>query len=516
MSTKLLILLLYFSILFLIGYISSRKIKDIKDYYVGGKKLGFWVVAFSVRATGESAWLLLGLTGLGAMAGVSALWVVFGEVLGVTLSWLLMAKRFKRFSDRFHSITIPDYLVSRFKSKTNHLRILASIILSVFVIIYVSAQIDATGSAFEAFMGWNYFLGVFIGFGIVLVYILFGGFIAVAWSDLFQGLLMFLGLILLPIIGFFSLKNGGSLWSGLRQIDPDLLNFWGPGGLTSINLATILGFTLIGLGFLGSPQVYVRFMSIKSESEIDKGKWVAIIFTLLTDTAAVFIGLLARYFFTTSGVEVESILGINAQNSLIHLVEHLLPLFFIGIYIAVVLAAIMSTIDSLLVVASSAVVRDIYQQIMRPKIKLEELTKLSRLVTLAMALIALAIALLVAVTVPGRTIFWFVIFGWSGIAASFCPAIILSLFWKSYTEKGAMASMIVGFLSIPLFKFVLPSIDGIGIYFNEIAELGPSFLMGLLAGYLVSKWRPDRELESFFDNLVMGENEDHEREGGLS
>ncbi|MDH3246911.1 MAG: hypothetical protein OEM26_19975, partial [Saprospiraceae bacterium] len=290
MLGKLSILLFYFGILFFIGYWSSKKIHDIKDYYVGGKKLGFWVVAFSVRATGESAWLLLGLTGLGAVVGVSALWVVFGEVLGVSLSWLTMAKRFKRLSDRYQSITIPDYLVSRFRSKTHHLRIIASVILSVFVVIYVSAQIDATGSAFEAFMGWNYFTGALVGFGIVIVYILFGGFVAVAWSDLFQGLLMFLGLLLLPLLGFFMLREGESLWQGLYSIDPELLNPWGQGGLTPINIATLLGFAFIGLGFLGSPQVYVRFMSIKNEAEISKGTWVAIIFTLVTDTAAVFIG----------------------------------------------------------------------------------------------------------------------------------------------------------------------------------------------------------------------------------
>ena len=502
MTGKFLILLCYFAILFGIGIWSSKKIRDIKDYYVGGKKLGFWVVAFSVRATGESAWLLLGLTGLGAMVGVSAFWVVVGEVLGVSISWLLMAKRFKRFSDGFKSITIPDYLVSRFRSKTHHLRILSSVILSVFVIIYVSAQIDATGSAFEAFMDWNYFTGALVGFTIVLIYILFGGFVAVAWSDLFQGLLMLAGLLLLPLLGFLWMQDNGSLWSGLSKIDPDLINIWGPGGLNGINLATLIGYALIGLGFLGSPQVYVRFMSIKNEAEINKGTWVAIIFTLLTDAAAVFIGLLARYYFTKAGADVEVILGTNAQNALIHLVEHLLPLFFIGIYIAVVLAAIMSTIDSLLVVASSAVVRDIYQQIFRPDLDLKKLTRISRVVTLGMAMIALSLALIVAISVPGRTIFWFVIFGWSGIAASFCPAIILSLFWRGYTEKGAMASMVVGFLSIPIFKFIMPNINIIGNYFDKVAELGPSFIMGLVAGYLVSKWKPDEKLEGYFDVLV--------------
>lgn len=500
MVTKLILLFSYFAVLFLIGWFSSRKIKDIKDYYVGGKKLGYWVVAFSTRATGESAWLLLGLTGLGAVAGLSALWVAVGEVLGVSVAWFVMAKRFKRLSDKYDSITVPDYLVSRFSSKTNLLRTIAAIILSVFVIIYVSAQIDATGSAFEAFLDWNYFTGALVGFAIVIAYILFGGFVAVAWSDLFQGLLMFLGLVLLPVVSLFFLSSGEPLWDKIGTIDPGLLNIWGAGGLTPENFFTLIGFSLIGLGFMGSPQLFVRFMSIKDEGEINKGRWVAIGFTLLTDIAAVMIGILARYFFTTAGADVEAVLGNNGQNSLILLVEHVMPLFFTGIYIAVVLAAIMSTIDSLLVVASSAIVRDIYQQIYHPKSRLEELTGFSRRVTLVMALAALAISMAVAVSTPERTIFWFVIFGWSGIAASFCPTIILSLFWTGFTEKGAIASMIAGFLGVPFFKFVMPSIEGIGIYFENMAELGPSFALGLIVGYVVSKAWPDEELAEKFTN----------------
>ena len=485
MLVKYIILFGYFAILFVIGYFASRSVRDIRDYYVGGKRLGFWVVAFSTRATGESAWLLLGLTGLGAVAGVSAFWVVVGEVLGVSLSWLLMAKPFKRLSDQYGSITIPDYLVSHFKSRTHTLRIVASVALSVFVVIYVSAQIDATGSAFEAFLDWNYFHGALVGFGIVVVYILFGGFIAVAWSDVFQGILMFLGLVLLPVVAVFSLD--GNLFDGLRTIDPGLLNAWGTGGLTWLNVATILGFLFIGLGFMGSPQLYVRFMSIKGEGEIRKGRWVAIIYTLLTDSAAVCIGLIGRYLFTAQGADVEAVLGNNGQNVLISLVEDQLPLFFIGLYIAVVLAAIMSTIDSLLVVASSAVVRDFYQQIFKPHLSISSLTGLSRRVTLLMALAALALALAVAITTPERTIFWFVIFGWSGLAATFCPVIILSLFDKKMTERGAIAAMVTGFLCIPLFKFVLPAMPGIGVYFNAVAELGPSFLVALLVGITVSR-----------------------------
>ncbi len=490
MTVKLIILGIYFLILFLIGYFSSRRIKDIADYYVGGKKLGYWVVAFSTRATGESAWLLLGLTGLGAVAGISAYWVVVGEVLGVSIAWFVLAKPFKRLSDAYGSITIPDYLESRFRTSSHLLRVIASVALAVFVVIYVSAQIDATGSAFEVFLGFNYFTGALIGFLIVVVYIFFGGFVAVAWSDLFQGALMFLGLVLLPPVLLFFLDDGPVL-AKIGSIDPGLVNIWGSGGLTAINVATVLGYAFIGLGFMGSPQIFVRFMSIKGEGEINKGRWVAVLYTLLSDAAAVTIGILGRYFFTEAGTEVEAVLGNNGQDVLILLVERFMPLAILGLYVAIVLAAIMSTIDSLLVVASSAVVRDLYQQVLHPESKSRDLTTMSRIVTLLMAALALALAVGVAVTNPGRTIFWFVIFGWSGIAATFCPVIILSLFWRGYTERGAIVSMIVGFLSVPLFKFIVPLIPGWGIYFEKIAELGPSFLLAMLAGYLVSRWKPD-------------------------
>lgn len=496
MITQYLILFLYFIALFAIGYFASKKIKNISDYYVGGKNLGYWVVAFSTRATGESAWLLLGLTGMGAIAGVSAFWVVIGEVLGVSVAWLVMAKPFKKLTDQYGSITIPDYLVSRFKSKTHTLRKLAATVLSVFVIIYVSAQIDATGSAFEAFLGWNYYTGALVGFFIVLAYIFSGGFVAVAWSDLFQGLLMLTGLVLLPIVAW-ALISGEPLFEGIRNIDPGLMNIWGSGGFTTLNVFTIFGFLMIGLGFLGSPQIFVRFMSIKSEAEINKGRWVAIIFTFITDSAAVLIGILGRYYFHQEGTDIEEILGTSGQNVLSMLVNEVMPTIIVGLFIAVVLSAIMSTIDSLLVVASSAITRDFYQQILHPETSEEQMTKLSRKVTVLMAVVALAISLSVSILSPDRTIFWFVIFGFSGIAATFCPVIILSLFWKGYTEKGAIASMITGFLSIPIFKFGFTKIPNIGILFEKMDVMLPSFLLAMLAGFLVSIFdRQKKDLSS--------------------
>lgn len=459
----------------------------MSDFYVGGKNMGFWAVAFSARATGESGWLLIGLTGMGALAGMSGYWVVLGEVLGVFISWFFMAKLFKRKSDSYDAITIPDYLQSHFKSTTNTLRILSASVLSIFVIIYVSSQIDATGIAFESLLGMNYFAGALLGFGIVLVYIFIGGFVAAVWSDMFQGLLMFFGLVLLPIVVWFSMDHGQGIISGLNAIDPALTDIWGGHEDVWMNVFTILGFSMIGLGFLGSPQVYVRFMSIRNEEEIDKGKWVALAFTFLTDAAAVTIGILARVLFTKSGQDPEAIFGIGATDVLKLMTENFLPYVLVAIYVAIVLSAIMSTIDSLLIIASSAITRDFYQKIFHPEIKDEDLTKLSRIVTIVMALIALAIAMTIAILSPERQVFWVIIFGWSGIAATFCPVIILSLFWKGYTEKGAIASMIAGFLSVIVIKFVFQNLEGVGPYFQALDVLAPSFAVAMIFGWIFSK-----------------------------
>ena len=491
MILKLTVLVLYFAVLLGIGFFASKRISNISDYFVGGKKLGYWIAALSARSTGESGWLLIGVTGMGAMMGVSALWIVVGEVIGVWFSWQYMARKFKRMTDEYGSITIPDFLVSHFKSTTHTIRIVAATALSLFVVIYVSAQIDITGKTFESFLGLDYYTGIAIGFGIVVMYIFSGGFIAVAWSDFFQGSLMFVGLLLLPVVAYFSLSGDVSIIEGLRSIDPWLLDIWGPGGLTLMNFVAVLGLLSIGIGFMGSPQVYVRFIAIKNEAEIEKGKWVALFYTLLTDTSAVAIGILGRYMLTEAGDIPEMILGNAAEDVLALVLGQVMPTLIIGIYIAAVLSAVMSTVDSLLVVASSAVTRDFYQQILHPDIDEKKLMGLSKKVTLTLAILALGVALAVSVLSPTRTVFWFVIFGWSGIAATFCPVIILSIFWNDYTEKGAIATMVTGFLCIPFFKFVVPTISTLEPYINKLDVMLPSVLLAMLAGWATSTFFKD-------------------------
>jgi len=481
----------YFVGLLAIGAIASRRVRDLSDYYVGGKKLGYWVVAFSARARGESAWLYLGLTGLGALVGMRAVWVVVGEVVGVSIAWFCMAGYFKSETDRFDSITVPDYLASRFggagvERSAQVLRLIAAAALAIFVTIYVSAQIDATGKAFSNFLGWSYYEGAVAGFAIVVAYTLWGGFVAVAWSDLLQGILMLVGLCALPLGAWFLLPSMSGADAGLSAMSSGYLSLWGEGGAGIDNALIIVSYLAIGLGFLGSPQVFVRFIAIRDQEEIRPGRWVAIAFTLLTDGCAVLSGMLGRAILVGNGGDFAAILGADGERVLPVLVTHIFPVAIVGFYVATVLAAIMSTIDSLLLVASSAITRDVYQQVWKPEVSIDSLTGLSRFVTLALALLALGIALSVAFISPDRTVFWYAIFGWSGIAATFCPMIVLAQVWPRYNVYGALASMVIGALCIPFFKFVVPLIPEWGPIVSQAEELAPSFLLSLIAGVLTT------------------------------
>jgi len=466
---KLVAVAAYLLVLLLIGVVASRRMKDIEDYFAAGKGLGFWAVAFSARATGESAWLLIGLTGMGAAVGVKAFWVV------------LVCRPFKRLTDRYESITVPDYLEDRFRDRSHLLRIISALALVVFVTIYVSAQIDATGKAFESFLGWDYYVGIAVGFAVVLVYIVAGGFLAVAWSDVFQGSLMFLGLVGLPLVGLVSIGGFAPMADALAAIDPGLLSLAGPGGWSVEAVVSIISLSLIGLGFLGSPQIFVRFIALKDEGEIRKGATVAIVFTVLSDAGAVLIGMLGRAILTGPDQPLE-VLGTGGEDVLPMAVEHLLPLLLVGLFVAIVLSAIMSTVDSLLVLAGSALARDLHQKVQRPDLPDDQLVGKSRAATFLLAMVALLIAVGVAIITPDRTVFWFVIFGWSGISATFCPTMILSLFWARMTRRGAIAAMVFGFLAVPLFKFGAPALPGVGGFFETLGELPPAFLLSMLAG----------------------------------
>lgn len=480
--------------LLVIGYLASKKMHDIRDYFASGKRLGFINVAFSSRATGESAWLLLGLTGMGYAVGAKAFWVVLGELLGVGIAWIFMARRFKRLTDKYDSITVPDFLESRLRDSSHWLRLIACGSLLIFVPIYAGTQVHAAGGAFNSFLGWNHYIGAAVGFGIVLLYITQGGFTAVVWSDVFQGSLMMLGLVVLPIVGLLEAGGVTNVLDSVRAIDPNLLTLHGPEhevfglGWTPLNILSIIGFAMIGIGFLGSPQVFVRFISLKHENQIIPGTITALTWTLLADGGAVLVGITGRAIFS-----YDDLGGAGFEQNILPVMSNtLLPAFFSGVYIAMVLSAIMSTIDSLLVLASSAAIRDYWQKTRHPGMPDDTLMNLSKMLTLTLALVSFAIGIGILLYNKDQGIFWTIIFGWSGIAATFCPVIMLSLIWSKLTALGAKCSMIAGFCSVSVFKFAIPpllegaGLDGLNDALIALDVLPPSFAVGMLTAITVS------------------------------
>jgi len=448
----------YLLLLLAIGVWGGRDSKDVAGYYAAGKKLPAWVIAFSSNATGESAWLLLGLTGMGYAVGMHALWIVLGEVLGVALAWGLVARPFKAYTDRYDSITVPDYLEDRFRDTRHLFRIVGAVIILTMVAAYTAAQLTATGKAFDSFLGTGYETGVYIGLAVILFYTSVGGFKAVAYSDLVQGLLMFLCLLVLPFVGVAAVGGWGALLDGLRAQDPVLLRAGGGMGLTPAGVASAAGFVGVGLAFLGAPQLLGRFLAARDQRQILRAGPIAVGCIVVFDLGAVFSGMAGRVLFP--GVaDSETILPAMAQG--------LFPSVFTGLFLVVVLAAIMSTVDSLLILASSAVVRDLVQKTLRPAASQRTLSLLGKLVTVVLGVAGLVLAL-----GEVRLIFWFVLFAWSGLACAFTPVVLCSLFWPRTTRAGAIAGMIGGFVVCVLWVVLWKA------SFYDLYEMLPGFAAG--------------------------------------
>lgn len=460
------VLLGYLLVLLAIGWWARRESRDVAGYYVAGKKLPSWVIAFSTNATGESAWLLLGLTGMGYLVGIHALWIVVGEVVGLALAWALVARPFKEYTDRYDAVTVPDYLADRFRDRAHVLRVVSAVVIFSMASFYTAAQLTAAGTAFEQFLGLTYEWGVLIGAAIILYYTTVGGFKAVAYSDLLQGVLMFLCLLTLPVVGFLAVGGWGEVMARLHSIDPGLVEPMGGLGLGAVGVASLLGFVGIGLAFLGSPQLLTRFISSQNNEEPVEASVIGVVCLVVFGLGAVLTGIAGRALFP----------GLDDPETIYPLMGgELFPAVFTGIFLVVVLAAMMSTVDSLLILASSAAVRDVLQKIFRPDVGERVVSMLGKGVTVILGLGGLWLALMEA-----RVIFWFVLFAWAGLASAFAPVVLCSLFWKGTTRAGAIAGMIAGFGTTMLWVLLVQE------HVHDLYEMIPGFAAGFLATIGVS------------------------------
>ena len=436
MTTTLTVLLVYLGILAGLAVWSRRETHTLSGYYLAGKKLPYWVVAFSTNATGESGWLLLGLSGMGYMVGAQAYWVVVGEMIGIGAAWWLVSRRLKRLSDDADAITVPDVLVAKFNDKMHLLRGVAVLIILVMVTTYVTAQMVASGKAFHGYLGGDYEWmtyknGVIVGAIFIIGYTFVGGYKAVSYTDVVQGVLMLLGLIAVPIAAV-SAAGGWSEMSGtLAAEDPALMNmFAAPEGGRPLWIA-VVSFMAIGLPFLGVPQLLIRFMSARDDGELRKARVVSIIVLFIFLFGAVTAGIAGRALFP--GLEDSEGIFPKLSTELFHPV-------IAGLLLVVVLSAIMSTVDSLLLLSSSAVVRDFYQKIIGTTKDEEALSMLGKVVTVVIGVVAVA----AGVQEP-RVIFDFVLASWSGLGSAFGPAVLGILYYRKVTWEGVLAGVSGGF-----------------------------------------------------------------------
>ena len=470
MTTTVTVLIIYLGILAALAIWSRRETHTLSGFYLAGKKLPFWVVAFSTNATGESGWLLLGLSGMGYLVGAQAYWVVVGEILGIAASWWLVSRRLKALGDESDAITVPDVLTAKFEDKANLIRIIAVLIIVIMVTTYVTAQMVATGKAFSSFLGMEYATGVVVGSVFIIGYTFVGGYKAVSYTDVVQGVLMLVGLIAVPAAAIVAAGGWDSVQASLMQQDPALLDMFAiSNGPALIGIASLVA---VGLPFLGVPQLLIRFMSARDDGEILKARIMSVVVMIVFTAGAVTAGVAGRALYPGLA-DHETIFPVISSN--------LFPPVIAGMLLVVVLSAIMSTVDSLLLLASSAVVRDTYQKIMGSNESDERLSNYGKAITIVIGIIAVVLG----VQEP-RVIFHFVLASWSGLGSAFGPAVLGILYYKRITWMGVLCGMSGGFIvSVAWLMFFKDD-------FHGLYEAIPGFITGLVLTFGVS-WLTSRK-----------------------
>lgn len=488
---QLLAVIIYFLGMIGIGFYAYRRIFNLNDYMLGGRSLGPAVSALSAGAADMSQWLLMGLPGAIYVSGLVEGWIAIGLTIGAWLNWMLVAPRLRVYTHVSNdSITIPSFFDNRFKENAKILRIVTGIIILVYFTFYVSSGLVAGGVFFESSFGYDYHLGLLVVGGVIVLYTLFGGFLAVSYTDFVQGTIMFLALVSVPIIGVFVTGGIGETIETIKSFDPNLLS------LTATATATgVISSLAWGLGYFGQPHIIVRFMAIKSAKEIKQARRIGIGWMILTLAGAAATALVGvAYFQKHADVKL-----IDSEAVFIQMGQILFHPFIAGILLSAVLAAIMSTVSSQLIVTSSALVEDIYKAIFKSDADQKTYIFLGRIAVLVIAIIAGIFA-----WEKSDTILNLVAFAWAGFGAAFGPTVLLSLYWRKFTSQGALSGMIIGAITVFIWKNSFLS--------EYLYEIVPGFILNLIVAVLVSKitYKSIPEVEKEFDETLRLLKEEHE------
>jgi len=475
---------LYFLAMLGIGYYSYLKTKNnASGFVLGGRSLSPSVTALSAGASDMSGWMLMGLPGALYVSGVSSAWIAIGLIVGAYCNYLFVAPRLRVYTELVNdAVTIPQYLERRFNDQSHIMRIVCALVIVIFFAIYTTSGVVAGGKLFETSFGLNYQYGVLITAGVVVAYSAFGGFLAVSITDFVQGCIMFLALIVVPVVALSDIGGWSESKSILDNVDPTLLSLQGVGVLGVISAASW------GLGYFGQPHIIVRFMAIRSVSEVKTARRIGMSWMVVTLVGACMVGLVGAAYVAKTSASLS-----DPETIFIFLSTTLFNPFVAGFLLAAILAAIMSTISSQLLVTSTSLVEDIAQTLFLKDVSAEKLVFYGRVAVVLVALLAIGLA-------QDRTssILSLVSNAWAGFGASFGPVILLSLFWKRMTRAGALAGILVG-TSVVLFWVYAPITVGGSSLSSIIYEIVPAFLCATFAIVLVSLLGDKQdELESEF------------------
>lgn len=510
-------MIIYMSIVIFIGvYYAKKANKNSEQYYLGGRSLGPWVTAMSAEASDMSGWLLMGLPGVAYWSGVAeATWTALGLAVGTYLNWLIVSKRLRRYSVRANnSITLPEFFSNRFREKHKVIMTIAAVFILVFFTVYASSCFVTCGKLFSTLFGASYISMMIVGAIFVLLYTLLGGFLAESVSDFMQAIVMIVALVLIVTIGTINAGGFGAIIENAEKI-PGFLEFFGIanpvmqdgvqatsngialfGEASPYSILTICSLMAWGLGYFGMPQVLLRFMAIRKEDELKRSRRIATVWVVISLTVAVFIGILGRQIFP-----VEHLTKSSSESIFITLSTNFLPPIIAGFVMAGILAATISSSDSYLLIAASALAKNIFQGIVKKNASDKQVMLVSRITLLVLAAVGILIAL-----DEDSVIFQIVSFAWAGFGATFGPLMLFSLFWKRTNRVGAIAGMIGGAGMVFLWKLVISELGGV----FAIYELLPAFIFSCICIVVFSLLTkaPSKEILDDFEAVRTGNVEE--------
>ncbi len=488
---------IYLAAMIAIGMVFYKKTKSSEDYFLGGRNLGGWVAALSAQASDMSGWLLMGLPGAIYAAGTGQIWIAVGLFIGTVLNWILVSARIRRYTIvAGNALTLPQFFENRYGDKSGILKVVSSIFITIFFLAYTASAFSAGAKLFSIVFNIDYVIALTIGAVVILVYTFLGGFLAVCWTDFIQGLLMILTLMIVCVFAVTFLGgDGNGISATLNELGANFLNpFYENGG--KVSTISIISQLAWGLGYFGMPHILVRFMSVCDEKEMKKSRVIGISWVVISLVTSCAIGVIGKIYFLDNPIS-------NPENVFIEMINNIfsnrlaLP-FVAGIMLCGVLSAIMSTADSQLLVTASSVTEDIYKGAINKKASDATLLLVSRIVVIAVSIIAFFIAYN-----PQSSIMGLVSIAWAGLGATFGPVVLLSLFWKRANLHGAVWGMAIGGITVLVWEFLPIGAEKTLNSVTGLYSLVPAFALSIAAIVVVSLLtkKPTEEMLADFEKV---------------